>query len=123
MRGGLRQDGEALVGSVGALGEAQHGNRRQLVDGIQRGLRVEEDLDRRGNGNNKLNVGALAVYTERTHKIFSCPVLLRCYQRTHVGLWRNKGTSAYLQELQDIGTLVEHLLQLVEDDVVAVGAA
>lgn len=30
---------------------------------------------------------------------------------------------AYLQELQDIGTLVEHLLQLVEDDVVAVGAA
>lgn len=49
VRGRLWQDGEALVGSVGALGEAQHGNRRQLVDGVQRGLRVKEDLENREN--------------------------------------------------------------------------
>lgn len=29
----------------------------------------------------------------------------------------------YLQQLHHVGALVEHLLQLVEDDVVAVGAA
>lgn len=31
-----------------------------------------------------------------------------------------RSTSAYLQELQHIRTLVKHLLQLVEDDVMAV---
>lgn len=29
----------------------------------------------------------------------------------------------YLQQLHHVGTLVEHLLQLMEDDVVAVGAS
>lgn len=34
MRGGLGQDGEALVGSVGALGQPQHGHGGQFVDGV-----------------------------------------------------------------------------------------
>lgn len=34
MRGGLGQDGEALVGSVGALGQSQHGHGGEFVDGV-----------------------------------------------------------------------------------------
>lgn len=42
--GRLRQDGEALVGRVGPLGQAQHGHGGQLVDGIQRSLSVKQYL-------------------------------------------------------------------------------
>lgn len=34
VRGGLGQDGEALVGSVGALGQPQHGHGWEFVDGV-----------------------------------------------------------------------------------------
>lgn len=50
VRGRLREDGEALVGSVGALGQTEHGHCWQLVDGIQWRLGVIENLGRRAKG-------------------------------------------------------------------------
>lgn len=48
--GRLRQDGEALIGRVGALRQAQHGYRGQLVNGVQWSLCVVENL---GGGNER----------------------------------------------------------------------
>ena len=42
--GRLWQDGEALVGSVGSLGQAQHRHSGQFVDGIQRCLSIKQYL-------------------------------------------------------------------------------
>lgn len=44
MGGRLWQDGEALVGSVGSLGQAQHRHSGQFVDGIQRCLSIKQYL-------------------------------------------------------------------------------
>ena len=44
MGGRLRQDGEALVGSVGSLGQAQHRHSGQFVDGIQWSLSIKQYL-------------------------------------------------------------------------------
>ena len=44
--GRLGQDGEALVCRVGPLGQAQHGHRGQLVDGVEGALGVGQNLQR-----------------------------------------------------------------------------
>ena len=44
MGGRLWQDREALVGSVGSLGQAQHRHSGQFVDGIQRCLSIKQYL-------------------------------------------------------------------------------
>lgn len=47
--GGLGQDGETLVGRVGALGETQHGHSWELVDCIERSQGVIKHLSRKKN--------------------------------------------------------------------------
>ena len=44
MGGRLWQDGEALVGSVSSLGQAQHRHSGQFVDGIQWSLSIKQYL-------------------------------------------------------------------------------
>lgn len=75
VRGRLGQDGEALVGRVGALRQAQHGHRGQLVDGVQRPLRVEQHLGNREKGHKQTR------HQRDTEAIWAIPRQIFCIKR------------------------------------------